>query len=104
MLNYLPTLVSPGTTSSGNISAPSWRVLWKRSHDPAVPRPSPIHITTAIALAENWHRETPVMSRMEGLGIDLSSNVLPSLPYLYFNPAGVEKFYRELRDRKGRYF
>jgi len=54
-LNYLTTLVSHGTTSSGNISKPSWRVLWRRSDDPAVPRPSPIHITTAIALAGNWH-------------------------------------------------
>jgi len=41
---------------------------------------------------------------MESLGIDLSSNVLPSEPSLYFTPAGVKKFYRELRDRDGRYF
>jgi len=26
LLTYLPTLVSHGTTSSGSISAPSWRV------------------------------------------------------------------------------
>jgi len=44
------------------------------------------------------------MTRMDRLGIDLSSNVLPSVPYLYFTPAGVERFYRELRDRNGRYF
>jgi len=55
ILTYLPTLVSPGTTSSGRISKPSWRVLWTRSDDPAGPRPSPIHITTALALAGHWH-------------------------------------------------
>jgi len=55
MLYYLPTLVSEGTTSRPNISAPSWRPLWRRSDDPIVPRPSPIHITTAIAMAGHWH-------------------------------------------------
>ena len=30
--------------------------------------------------------------------------MLPSDSYLYLTPAGVQNYYRELRDRNGRYF
>jgi len=56
MLNYLPTLVSAGTTSRTRVSAPTWSVLWRRVDEPVGPRPSPIHIATAIAMAGNWYR------------------------------------------------
>ena len=70
-LDYLSCLVSSVTNSSGLISAPSWRCVWKRSDDPIELRLSLIHITTAIALAGNWHEETGVRRELEGLGIDL---------------------------------
>jgi len=59
--------------------------------------PSPVHITVAIALQANWDSESHVRRRMEKLGLDLTSNVVPHDPHMYFNPAGVEKYFRELR-------
>lgn len=66
--------------------------------------PSPVHITVAIGLQGNFDSESRVRTKMEQLGLDLTSNVVPHEPHMYFNPAGVENYYRELRHRDLRYF
>lgn len=78
-------------------ATPSWRQLWIRSAEHDMSLPSPVHITVAIALQANWDSESHVRRRMEKLGLDLTSNVVPHDPHMYFNPAGVEKYFRELR-------
>jgi len=60
----------------------------------------------AIALAGNWNwlHSTERVKALESLGLDLTSNVVPLEPYLYFNPIGVNRYYLKLRHRKLRYF
>ena len=60
----------------------------------------------AIALAANWNwlYSTDRVAELESLGLDLTSNVVPLEPYLYFNPEGINRYYLMLSHRDLRYF
>ena len=61
----------------------------------------------AIALATNWNwlYSTDKVAELERLGLDLTSNVVPLEPHLYYNPEGVQAYYLMLRySARQRYY
>lgn len=52
----------------------------------------------ALAIPGLWAYENSVSNELKRLDIDLTTNLVPDEPHRYLKQAGVESYYKELRD------